>query len=41
MVEWDSGWPLGPNIYMASRAFKRDVLGILLSDFDNNPKQIG
>ena len=33
MVECDSGWSLGPNIYMARRAFKCDVLRILMSDF--------
>ena len=39
MVTWDSGWPLGPNICVASRVFKRDVLRILLSDFDEGSKE--
>ena len=30
--QWDSGWPLGPKLYMARRVFKCDVLRILLSD---------
>ena len=34
MVEWDSGWPLGPRLCVASRVFKRDVLRILTSDLD-------
>ena len=39
MVEWDSGRALGPNIYVARRVFERDVLRILMSDFDEGPKQ--
>ena len=39
MVEWDSGWPLGPKLCVASQVFKRDVLRILLSDFDEGSKQ--
>ena len=35
MVAWDSGLLLGPNRYMASRVFKRDVLRILMSDLDD------
>ena len=34
MVEWESGMPLGPKLCVASRAFKRDVLRIHLSDLD-------
>ena len=34
MVEWDSGLPLGPNIYVARRVLDCDVLRILISDFD-------
>ena len=39
MVAWDSGLPLGPNICVAIRAFKRDVLSIRPSDFDEGSKQ--
>ena len=38
-MEWDSGWPLGPKLCVASRVFKRDVLRILLSDFDEGSKE--
>ena len=34
MVEWESGMPLGQTLCVASRAFKRDVLRIHLSDID-------
>ena len=33
MVAWDSGWPLGPKLSMARRAFNCDVLRIILSEF--------
>ena len=39
MVAWESGMPLGPKLSMASRAFKRDMLGIHLSDFHKNSKE--
>ena len=39
MVEWDSGWPLGPKLCVASQVFKRDVLRILASDFDKGQEK--
>ena len=39
MVEWDSGWPLGPKLCVASRVFERDVLRILLSEFHKGQEE--
>ena len=36
MVAWVFAGPFGPNICMATRAFKHDVRGILMSDLDKN-----
>ena len=39
MRTWETTPGLGPKLCMASRAFKRDKLRILLSDFDKGQKQ--
>ena len=39
MAEWDSGWPLGPRLCVASQVFECDVLRILVSDFDKGQEE--
>ena len=39
MVEWESGMPLGPKLFVARQVFKRDVLRILMSDLDKSQEQ--
>ena len=41
MVEWESGMPIGPNIFMAMEVFFCDVLKILTSEFDKGQEQTG
>ena len=36
MVAWVFAGPFGPNICVATRAFRHDVRGILMSDLDKN-----
>ncbi len=39
MVAWESGMPIGPNIFMAMEVFFCHVLRILTSEFDKSQEQ--
>ena len=39
MVSWEYGSHLGAKLFMARRCFKCNVLRILLSEFEEGPKQ--
>ena len=39
MVEWESGMPLGANLFGANACFKRDVLWIPTSDLDKGQEE--
>ena len=39
MVAWESGMPIGPNIFMAMEVFLCHVLKILTSEFDRSQEQ--
>jgi hypothetical protein len=39
MVAWESGMPIGPNIFMAMEVFVCDMLRILTSDLDKSQEQ--
>ena len=39
MVEWESGMPLGSNLFVASEVLFRDVLRIYLSDFGKGQEE--
>ena len=39
MVAWESGMPMGPNIFVAMEVFFCHVLRILTSEFDKSQEQ--
>ena len=39
MVAWESGMPIGPNIFVAEEVFFCHVLKILTSEFDKSQEQ--
>ena len=39
MVAWESGMPIGPNIFVAVEVFLSHVLKILTSDLDKGQEQ--
>ena len=39
MVAWEFGMPIGPKLCVAREVFFCDVLRILLSEFDEDPKE--